>query len=111
MRKANRAIWAGVAITAVLTAGAVFWVLRTPPSVVGEQTETARRVEEIRENYDRSVRRGEAIVRETERKVVTVRERTVETVRRVSDDAVADLLNAELVLWRMEDSAAGLDNP
>lgn len=111
MRKANRAIWAVVAITAVLTAGAVFWVLRTPPPLVQEQTETARRVEEIRENYDRSVRRGEAIVRETERKVVTVRERTVETVRRVSDDAVADLLNAELVLWRMENGPAGVDNP
>ena len=106
----NRAIWAVVAITAVLTAGAVFWVLQTPPSVVGEQTETARRLEEIRENFQRSVRCGEAIVRETERKVVTVRERTVETVRRVSDDAVADLLNAELVLWRMEDGAAGLDD-
>ena len=107
----NRAIWAVVAITAVLTAGAVFWVLQTPPSVVGEQTETARRVEEIRENFQRSVRRGEAIVLETERKVVTVRERTVETVRRVSDDAVADLLNAELVLWRMENGPAGVDNP
>ena len=106
----NRAIWAVVAITAVLTAGAVLWVLRTPPSVVGEQTETARRVEEIRENFQRSVRRGESIVRETERKVVTVRERTLETVRRVSDDAVADLLNAELVLWRMENGAAGLDD-
>ena len=98
------------ALAAAVLAGAVFWVLRTPPSVVGEQTETARRVEEIRENYDRSVRRGEAIVRETERKVVTVRERTVETVRRVSDDAVADLLNAELMLWRMETSTAGLDD-
>ena len=107
----NRTIWAVVALATVLTMGAVFWVLRTPPSVVGEQTETARRVEEIRENFQRSVRHGEAIVRETERKVVTVRERTLETVRRVSDDAVADLLNAELVLWRMEDSAAGLDNP
>ena len=106
----NRAIWAVVAITAVLTAGAVLWVLRTPPSVVGEQTETARRVEEIRENFQRSARRGESIVRETERKVVTVRERTLETVRRVSDDAVADLLNAELVLWRMENGAAGLDD-
>ena len=106
----NRAIWAVVAITAVLTAGAVLWVLRTPPSVVGEQTETARRVEEIRENFQRSVRRGESIVRETERKVVTVRERTLETVRRVSDDAVADLLNAELVLWQMENGAAGLDD-
>ena len=106
----NRAIWAVVAITAVLTAGAVLWVLRTPPSVVGEQTETARRVEEIRENFQRSVRRGESIVRETERKVVTVRERTLETVRRVSDDAVADLLNAERVLWRMENGAAGLDD-
>ena len=106
----NRAIWAGIAIAIVLTAGAVFWVLQTPLSVVSEQTETARRLEEIRENFRRSARRGEAIVRETERKVVTVRERTVETVRRVSDDAVADLLNAELVLWRMEDSAAGLDD-
>ena len=106
----NRALWAVVAITAVLTAGAVLWVLRTPPSVVGEQTETARRVEEIRENFRRSAERTEAIVRETERKVVTVRERTVETVRRVSDDAVADLLNAELVLWRMENGAAGLDD-
>lgn len=107
----SKNIWMATALAAAVLAGAVFWVLRTPPSVVGEQTETARRVEEIRENYDRSVRRGEAIVRETERKVVTVRERTVETVRRVSDDAVADLLNAELVLWRMEDGAAGLDNP
>lgn len=107
----NRAIWAGIAIAIVLTAGAVFWVLRTSPSIVSEQVETARRLEEIRENFQRSARRGEAIVRETERKVVTVRERTVETVRRVSDDAVADLLNAELVFWRMEDSAAGLDNP
>ena len=106
----NRAIWAGIAIAIVLTAGAVFWVLRTSPSIVSEQVETARRLEEIRENFQRSARRGEAIVRETERKVVTVRERTVETVRRVSDDAVADLLNAELVLWRMEDSAAGLDD-
>ena len=68
----NRAIWAVVALATVLTMGAVFWVLRTPPSVVGEQTETARRVEEIRENFQRSVRHGEAIVRETERKVVTV---------------------------------------
>ena len=107
----NRALWAVVAITAVLTAGVVSWVLRTPPSVVGEQTETARRVEEIRENFRRSAERTEAIVRETERKVVTVRERTVETVRRVSDDAVADLLNAELVLWRMENGTTGLDNP
>lgn len=107
----SRNIWMATALAAAVLAGAVFWVLRTPPSVVGEQTETARRVEEIRENYDRSVRRGEAIVRETERKVVTVRERTVETVRRVSDDVVADLLNAELVLWRMEDGAAGVDNP
>ena len=106
----NRAIWAGIAIAIVLTAGAVFWVLRTSPSIVSEQVETARRLEEIRENFQRSARRGEAIVRETERKVVTVRERTVETVRRVSDDAVADLLNAELVLWRMEDGAAGLDD-
>ena len=71
---------------------------------------TARRLEEIQENFRQSARRGEAIVRETERKVVTVRERTVETVRRVSDDAVADLLNTELVLWRMEDGAAGLDD-
>ena len=107
----NRETWMLAVLTAAVLAGAAFWVLRTPPSVVREQTETTRRVEEIRENYDRSVRRGEAIVRETERKVVTVRERTVETVRRVSDDVVADLLNAELVLWRMEDSAAGLDNP
>lgn len=107
----NREIWAGIAIAIVLTAGAVFWVLWTPPSIVSEQAETARRLEEIRENFRRSARRGEAIVRETERKVVTVRERTVETVRRVSDDAVADLLNAELVLWRMEDGAAGLDDP
>ena len=98
------------ALAASVLAGAAFWVLRPHPPVVREQTETARRVEEIRENYDRSVQRGEAIVRETERKVVTVRERTVETMRRVSDDAVADLLNAELVLWRMEDGAAGLDN-
>lgn len=107
----SREAWMLAVLAAAVLAGAAFWVLRTPPSVVREQTETARRVEEIRENYDRSVRRGEAIVRETERKVVTVRERTVETVRRVSDDAVADLLNAELVLWRMEDGAAGLDNP
>ena len=107
----SREAWMLAVLAAAVLAGAAFWVLRTPPSVVREQTETARRVEEIRENYDRSVRRGESIVRETERKVVTVRERTVETVRRVSDDAVADLLNAELVLWRMEDSAAGLDNP
>ena len=111
MEKVNRALWAVVAITAVLTAGAVLWVLRTPPSVVGEQTETARRVEEIRENFRRSAERTEAIVRDTERKVVTVRERTVETVRRVSDDAVADLLNAELVLWRMENGPEGVDNP
>ena len=110
MRKANRALWAAVAIAAMLTAGGLFWILRTPPPVVQEQTETARRLEEIRENFQRSVRRGEAIVRETERKVVTVRERTVETVRRISDDVVADLLNAELVLWRMENSAAGLDD-
>ena len=106
----SRNIWMAAALAAAVLAGAAFWVLRTPPSVVGEQTETARRLEEIRENFQRSVRCGEAIVRETERKVVTVRERTVETVRRVSDDAVADLLNAELVLWRMEDGAAGLDN-
>ena len=111
MRKANKTIWAGVVIAAVLAAGAVLWVLRTPPPLIQEQTETARRLEEIRENFQRSVQRGDAIVRETERKVVTVRERTVETVRRVSDDAVADLLNAELVLWRMEDGAAGVDNP
>ena len=97
-------------LTAAVLVGAAFWVLRTPPSVVREQTETARRLEEIQENFQRSVRRGETIVRETERKVVTVRERTMETVRRVSDDAVADLLNAELVLWRMEDGAAGLDD-
>jgi len=108
--KANRAIWAGISIAIVLTAGAVFWVLRTSPSIVSEQVETARRLEEIRENFQRSAQRGESIIRETERKVVTVRERTVETVRRVSDDAVADLLNAELVLWRMEDGAAGLDD-
>ena len=107
----NRNIWMAAALAVAVVAGAFFWVLRTPPSVVREQTATARRVEAIRENFQRSVRRGEAIVRETERKVVTVRERTVETVRRVSDDAVADLLNAELVLWRMEDGAAGLDNP
>ena len=106
----SREAWMLAVLAAAVLAGAAFWVLRTPPSVVREQTETARRVEEIRENYDRSVRRGEAIVRETERKVVTVRERTVETVRRVSDDVVADLLNAELVLWRMEDGAAGLDD-
>ncbi|WP_299076394.1 hypothetical protein [uncultured Fretibacterium sp.] len=110
MRKANKTIWAGVAIAAVLASGAVLWVLRTPPPLVQEQTETARRLEEIRENFQRSVQRGDAIVRETERKVVTVRERTVETMRRVSDDAVADLLNAELVLWQMEDGAAGLDD-
>lgn len=106
----RRMIWAAVGIGAVLVAGALFWVWRTPPSAIREQTETARRVEEIRENFRRGVERGEAIVRETERKVVTVRERTVETVRRVSDDAVAGLLNAELVLWRMEDGAAGLDD-
>ena len=106
----HKTIWAAVGIGAVLAAGAVSWVWRTPPSAVREQTETARRVEEIRENFRRGVERGEAIVRETERKVVTVRERTVETVRRVSDDAVAGLLNAELVLWRMEDGAAGLDD-
>ena len=106
----SRNIWMAAALSAAVLTGAAFWVLRTPPSVVREQTETARRLEEIRENFQRSVRRGEAIVRETERKVVTVRERTVETVRRVSDDAVADLLNAELVLWRMEDGAAGLDD-
>ena len=106
----HKTIWAAVGIGAVLAAGAFFWVWRTPPSVIREQTETARRVEEIRENLRRGVERGEAIVRETERKVVTVRERTVETVRRVSDDAVAGLLNAELVLWRMEDGAAGLDD-
>ena len=106
----HKTIWAAVGIGAVLAAGAVSWVWRTPPSLVQEQTETARRVEEIRENFLRAAGRGEAIVRETERKVVTVRERTVETVRRVSDDAVAGLLNAELVLWRMEDGAAGLDD-
>lgn len=106
----SRNTWMAVALAAALLAGAGFWILRTPPSVIREQTETAQRLEEIRENFQRSVRRGEAIVRETERKVVTVRERTVETVRRVSDDAVADLLNAELVLWRMEDGAAGLDD-
>lgn len=110
MKKANKEIWVGVVIAVVLAAGAVFWVLRTPPPVVQEQTETARRLEEIRENFQRSAQRGDSIVRETERKVVTVRERTVETVRRVSDDVVADLLNAELVLWRMEDGAAGLDD-
>ena len=103
-------LWAAAVVAAVLTAGAVSWVWRTPPSAIREQTETAWRVEEIRENFRRGVERGEAIVRETERKVVTVRERTIETVRRVSDDAVAGLLNAELVLWRMEDSAAGLDD-
>lgn len=106
----SREAWMLAVLAAAVLAGAAFWVLRTPPSVVREQTETARRVEEIRENYGRSVRRGEAIVRETERKVVTVRERTVETVRRISDDVVADLLNAELVLWRMETSTAGLDD-
>ena len=106
----HKTIWAAVGIGAVLVAGAVSWVWRTPPSLVQEQTETARRVEEIRENFLRAAGRGEAIVRETERKVVTVRERTVETVRRVSDDAVAGLLNAELILWRMEDGAAGLDD-
>ena len=107
----SRNIWMAVGLTAAVVAGTAFWVLRTPPAIVREQTETTRRLEEIRENFRRSAERGEAIVRETERKVVTVRERTVETVRRVSDDVVADLLNAELVLWRMEDSAAGLDNP
>ena len=107
----SRNIWMATVLAAAVLAGAAFWVLRTPPSVVREQTETARRLEEIRENFRRSAERGEAIVRETERKVVTVRERTVETVRRVSDDAVVDLLNAELVLWRMEDGATGLDNP
>ena len=107
----SRNIWMAAVLSAAVLTGAAFWVLRTPPPLVQEQTETARRLEEIRENFQRSVRRGDAIVRETERKVVTVRERTVETVRRVSDDAVADLLNAELVLWRMEDGAAGLDNP
>ena len=107
----SRETWMLAVLTAAVLAGAAFWVLRTPPSVVREQTETARRLEEIRENFQRSVQRGESIIRETERKVVTVRERTVETVRRVSDDVVAGLLNAELVLWRMEDSAAGLDNP
>lgn len=106
----NRTIWAVVVIGAVLAAGAVFWVRRTSPSLIQEQTETSRRVEEIRQNYHRAVERGDAILRETERKVVTVRERTVETVRRVSDDAVAGLLNAELVLWRMEDRSAGLDD-
>ncbi len=106
----NKVIWAGVALATGLLVGAVFWVLRTPPPLIQEQTETARRLEEIRENFQRSVQRGDAIVRETERKVVMVRERTVETVRRVSDNAVADLLNAELVLWRMEDGAAGLDD-
>lgn len=106
----HRTIWAAVGIGAVLAAGAVFWVWRTPLSIIQEQTETARRVEEIRQNFHRAVERGDAILRETERKVVTVRERTVETVRRVSDDAVAGLLNAELVLWRMEDGAAGLDD-
>ena len=107
----SRNIWMAAALTAAVLTGASFWVLRTPPSAIQEQTETARRVEEIRENFQRSARRGEAIVRETERKVVTVRERPVETVRRVSDDAVADLLNAELVLWRMENGPAGVDNP
>ena len=110
MRETNKEIWVSVVIAVVLAAGAVFWVLQTPPPVVQEQTETARRLEEIRENFQRSAQRGDSIVRETERKVVTVRERTVETVRRVSDDIVADLLNAELVLWRMEDGAAGLDD-
>lgn len=106
----NRNIWMAAALAVAVVAGAFFWILRTPPSVVREQTETARRLEAIRENFQRSVRRGDAIVRETERKVVTVRERTVETVRRVSDDAVAGLLNAELELWRMETSTAGLDD-
>lgn len=106
----NRNIWMATALAAAVVAGVFFWVLRTPPPLVQEQTETARRLEEIRENFQRSVRRGDAIVRETERKVVTVRERTVETVRRVSDDAVAGLLNAELELWRMETSTAGLDD-
>ena len=101
---------AAAVVVAVLTTGAVFWVWKTPPSAIREQAETAWRVEEIRENFRRGVERGEAIVRETERKVVTVRERTVETVRRVSDDAVAGLLNAELVLWRMENGAAGVDD-
>ncbi len=106
----NRNIWMATALAVAVVAGVFFWVLRTPPPLVQEQTETARRLEEIRENFQRSVRRGDAIVRETERKVVTVRERTVETVRRVSDDAVAGLLNAELELWRMETSTAGLDD-
>lgn len=110
MRETNKEIWVSVMIAVVLAAGAVSWALRTPPLVVQEQTETARRLEEIRENFQRSAQRVDSIVRETERKVVTVRERTVETVRRVSDDVVADLLNAELVLWRMEDGAAGLDD-
>lgn len=107
----SREAWMLSVLAAAVLAGAAFWVLRTPPAIVREQTETTRRLEEIRENFQRSARRGESIVRETERKVVTVRERTVETVRRVSDDAVVDLLNAELVLWRMEDGATGLDNP
>lgn len=106
----NRNIWMAAALVVAVVMGAFFWVLRTPPPLVQEQTETARRLEEIRENFQRSVRRGDAIVRETERKVVTVRERTVETVRRISDDVVADLLNTELVLWRMETSPAGLDD-
>lgn len=110
MSMRNKVIWAGIALATVLIVGTVFWVLRTPPPLVQEQTETARRLEEIRKNFQRSAQRWDSIVRETERKVVTVRERTVETVRRVSDDVVADLLNAELVLWRMEDGAAGLDD-
>lgn len=106
----SREVWLRVTLVLAILAGAAFWYLKINPSIVREQTETARRLEEIRENFQRSVRRGDAIVRETERKVVTVRERTVETVRRISDDVVADLLNAELVLWRMEDGAAGLDD-
>ena len=105
----NKLLWACIA-AAVLGSVAAFWVWRTPPAVVREQSETARRIEDIRENFKKSVEYGEKIINETKKKVVVNRERVVERVRRVSDDAVADLLNAELVLWRVEDGSAGLDD-
>ena len=47
----SRNIWMAAVLSAAVLTGAAFWVLRTPPAIVREQTETARRLEEIRENF------------------------------------------------------------
>ena len=104
----NKLLWAGIIAVLIGVGAAFFW--RTPLALLNEQTETDRQLQAIREKLAEPVRRAEIIYRETSERVVEIRAKVVEGVRFLSADAVADRLNSELELWRMDSRAGGVDD-